>query len=572
MTEGFEATGRFDIQVALKIIRHISSGIYRDRAGALRELISNSFDAQSRVVRIDTGFPSFDRMIVTDDGFGIDAQTFRKAFTQVGLSLKITNPDDYKSELKRPILGLFGIGFLAAAHISRDIWVTSFKRGSETGLKAHVNLKPYFLYQDKIETFDEFQFGTVEYGSVRRDALGPGEDKPFGRPHGTTIELRGVREGPFIDVLTREGERCISFPQRGFREKVPGSKMTELVEKCQRNPYVLYTDRLTGREQLAWNLGMSAPVRYLEGGPIRPGHVSPDTQQTLEQLRKFNEDLKFEVWLDGIEIRKPILLPTHRPGRRPVPDPDLPRDILVSTVAVDGKSSRGRRVRARGYLFYQPYRIVPAELRGLYPRMGGVGIGYTFENRFLSYLKAENPVLRVQVSGELYVEEGLGDALNLDRSGFMELSPEYEYLASEAGNQVTEFFQRARRTHSARATAEAHRALEIASRKAIEELTTFLKKRGLDFEVGLEEDAAERAFESDFVNNSIYELGRGAEAIVDYADHKVILTSSEPSDIWMAEFVLLVDSLLASNAKDPAKARREFAEELEALTSKLRGE
>lgn len=572
MTDAFEPTGNFDIQVALKIVRHISSGIYRDRAGALREMISNSFDAQARVVRIDTGFPTFETMTITDDGFGIDAQTFRKAFTQVGLSLKVTNPDDYTSDLKRPILGLFGIGFLACAHISRDIWVTSFKQGASEGLRAHVNLKPYFLYQDKIETFDEFKFGTVGYGTVGRDKLGPNNDKPFGRPHGTTIELRGVQEGAFIDVLRREGERCITFPRRGFKEIAAGSRMAELVEKCQKNPHVLYTDRLTGREQLVWNLGMTAPVKYLDGGPIRAAHVTSETQETLDELKKFNESLKFEVWVDGVEIRKPILLPTHRPGRRPPADPDLPHDILVQTVEVNGKSPRGIKVRAKGYLFYQPYRIVPAELRGLYPRMGGVGIGYTFENRFLSYLKAENPVLRVQVSGELYVQEGLGDALNLDRSGFMELSPEYEYLASEAGRQVTEFFTRAKRTHSARASAEAERAEQAASERAVEGFSKFLRRQGLGYEVGVVAETPSDAVEPDFHTRAVYELGRGAEAYVAYADKKILLTTREPQDIRFAEFVILVDGILGVHAKDAAKARKDFAKKLEELTTRSAAE
>lgn len=569
MTDEFESQGTFDIQVALKIIRHISSGIYRDRAGSLRELISNSFDAQARTVRIDTGFPDFERIVVQDDGFGINAQTLRKAFTQVGLSLKVTNPDDYRSELKRPILGLFGIGFLAAAHISHDIWVTSFKKDESEGLRAHINLKPYFLYQDKIETFDEFKYGTVQYGAVQRGKPGSGANTDFGRPSGTTIELRGVREGPFYKVLMREGERCITFPGRGYREKVPGSRMAELVEKCQRNPHVLYTDRLTGREQLVWNIGMTAPVRYLDGGPIRAGHVTPEIQPTLDELRKFNEGLQFQVWIDGIEVRKPILLPTHRPGRSPPPDPDLPRDILVSLVNVEGKSARGRSVKARGYLFYQPYRIVPAELRGLYPRMGGVGIGYTFENRFLSYLKAESPILRVQVSGELYVEEGLGDALNLDRSGFMELSPEYEYLASEAGNQVTEFFRQAKQARAARASAEAKKAHERAREEALHGLTSFLKSHGVEFEVGIVDESPVEGKEPDFVTQSVYELGRGAEAVVAYRQKKITLTSDEPRDIRMAEFVLLVDAILERHAKEPDKARREFADRLEELTSRL---
>jgi hypothetical protein len=562
-------TGRFDIQVALKIIRHISAGIYRDRAGALREFISNSFDAQARTVRIETGYPEFKILRVIDDGFGIDGPTLRKAFTQVGLSLKVTNPEAYRSDLKRPIIGLFGIGFLAAAHISRNIRITSFKRDADEGMWARINLKPYFLYQDKIETFDEFQFGTVEYGTIKRDELASRGFPEFRRPSGTTVELLEVDTGPFFSVLNRGGERLIGFPRAGLREKVPGSRMADLVERCQRNPKVLYTDRLTGREQLAWNLGMAAPVRYLDAGPIRSGHVTEEIKPILDELRALNEGFKFEVWLDGIEIRKPLLFPTYRSGKPPPEDPDLPKDILVSRVVVEGKSPRDRKVLAKGYLFYQPYRIVPAELRGLYPRMGGVGVGYTFENRFLSYLKAENPVLRVQVSGELYVYEGLTDALNLDRSGFMELNPEYDYLASEAGRQVTKFFHDAKSTHARRARAERQKAEDRERKTAVAEVSSFLKGLDMDYEVGVAEEQPEEEAEPDYSTKGAYDLGRGAQARISYSDKRVILTSDDPADARLAQLVLLVDSILGKYAKDPAAARREFASQLESLLTKF---
>lgn len=554
--EEFQAKNRFDIQVALKIIRHISSGIYRDRAGSLKELISNSFDAQATTVRIDTGYPKHDTIVVSDDGFGIDGVTLRKAFSQVGLSLKVTNKEDYASEWNRPIIGRFGIGFLASAHITDEIWVRSYPKTKSTGIEARINLKPYFLYQDDIATFNEFKFGTVEWREI------PKEEGKIG----TRVELRGVRNGNFYRTLTHDGLKLVRWPPRGFREKNPGSQMRQLVEKSQRRMDALYVDRLQGREELVWHLGMSAPVRYLDGGPIRPEYLSGAAEQAVTEVKERAESYNFKLWFDGIEVRKPILLPTHRYKSQGPDDPELPKDVLISPVRVDGKSERGRNVKAGGYLFYQPWRVVPAELRGLYPRIGGVGIGHTYENRFLAYLKGESPILRVQVSGELYIYEGLDEALNLDRSGFMELDPEYQYLAEQAGEQVRKFFQEAKKKHGREATTRKATQEAKKRKEALDLLSTFLSELGVTMKVELQPNVDTSEIEPDYEQLSLYDSTAGFEIVLDAKSNRVILSSDAPEDIRRSQLILAVDWLLGQYAKEPKVARKAFAEQLDRLS------
>ena len=45
------------IKLSSKTLVHISSGLYRSTANALKELVSNSFDADATVVEINTNFP-----------------------------------------------------------------------------------------------------------------------------------------------------------------------------------------------------------------------------------------------------------------------------------------------------------------------------------------------------------------------------------------------------------------------------------------------------------------------------------------------------------------------------------
>ena len=59
-----------DITVSSKIVGHISSGVYRSAGGALKELVSNAFDADATQVYITTNWPSFDVITCQDNGIG----------------------------------------------------------------------------------------------------------------------------------------------------------------------------------------------------------------------------------------------------------------------------------------------------------------------------------------------------------------------------------------------------------------------------------------------------------------------------------------------------------------------
>jgi hypothetical protein len=78
------------------------------------------------------------------------------------------------------------------------------------------------------------------------------------------------------------------------------------------------------------------------------------------------------------------------------------------------------------YYYHQDVRIVPYELRGLLLRVKNVGIG-TYENSF-SKLASESPVILNQLTGELYIDEGLDTALNIDRNSFFESDEAYQRL------------------------------------------------------------------------------------------------------------------------------------------------
>lgn len=60
-----------NIIVSSKILGHISAGVYRSPAGAIKELVSNAFDANATRVAITTNWLSFDIITCRDNGSGM---------------------------------------------------------------------------------------------------------------------------------------------------------------------------------------------------------------------------------------------------------------------------------------------------------------------------------------------------------------------------------------------------------------------------------------------------------------------------------------------------------------------
>jgi HSP90 family molecular chaperone len=73
-----------------RVLARITDGIYRQPASALRELISNAYDADAREVAILTDAPRFSSIVVRDDGFGLSPATLAHLIKNIGGSAKRT--------------------------------------------------------------------------------------------------------------------------------------------------------------------------------------------------------------------------------------------------------------------------------------------------------------------------------------------------------------------------------------------------------------------------------------------------------------------------------------------------
>jgi hypothetical protein len=389
---------RKPINVAVSVLADISLGIYRTPANALKELVSNAFDADATRVVINTGFPYFHTMTCRDDGYGMSPGEFEDIMTKIGGSIKRKGGRQF-TEKGRPIIGKIGIGILAVAQICKRFTIISSQRGSDTKFEARVDFTPFAT-----EIAREISLGSEEAQQIGSYELFDGLPEESDA-HYTKIILEDIESGFRDRLLEASGpETKISESEYRFVRGDPKA-LSDFVEWLTTTSVRWISDY----NRLLWELGVICPVPYLEDGPIKGHDVIPDIKQTLL-------DYDFTVKIDGLELRKPILLPTSPEIRNRGEDYEI-YDVEFDDVVDE------RRLAFRGYFYHQRKSVMPPELRGLLVRIRNVAIGM-YDKSLLNYPKAQGPRM-AGLSGEIYVEEGLEDALNVDRNSFRETDPHY---------------------------------------------------------------------------------------------------------------------------------------------------
>ena len=135
------------VRLAARVIGHISQGMYRTPAGAIKELISNAYDAGASYAKIHTGFPRFSTFICEDDGSGISKAKFIELMEGgIGTSDK-TSAEPSFGKNGRPIIGRLGVGLLALAQICSRFRIRSFNEATETAFEAEIKFPAYSRQQ-----------------------------------------------------------------------------------------------------------------------------------------------------------------------------------------------------------------------------------------------------------------------------------------------------------------------------------------------------------------------------------------------------------------------------------------
>jgi hypothetical protein len=166
---------------------------------------------------------------------------------------------------------------------------------------------------------------------------------------------------------------------------------------------------------MLWELAVLSPLNYLPNGPFE------ESQRKIEGASEFSPPKvkSFQLFVDGMELFRPQLFPNTKAFNYSSPDPKVYLLDYDKVVA-------GRRLRFSGYIYSQQPRIHPEEFKGVHIRTRNVGIG-RYDKSWLGYPFDEG-IKFGQVTGEIYVEDGLEPALNIDRDSFRETDVHFQAM------------------------------------------------------------------------------------------------------------------------------------------------
>lgn len=389
----------FRIDVSAKIIADISSGIYRTPANALKELISNSFDSDAKTAIVTTNYPNFDVITCSDYGRGMTLSKFEQVMRRIGGSDK-RSVESAITPLGRPIIGKIGIGILAVAQICRKFTVISSTKDDKNQFEAVIDLKPFHDQEAyKLNLRDQkVNIGEYEVEEIEKEET----DKSY-----TRIVLEEIDEG-FKSRLLDIPNKAVA----GFKfKKTDPETFEEFIDWFKDKK----TKDVPEYLRLLWELALISPIPYPKAGPV-------PNSKTMEVIKNRLLKYDFNVVVDGIKLLKPVLFPY------PEDTKDRHFDWKTYDISYDDVVENSP-LKFSGYIYHQNKAIIPPELRGLMIRIRNVGIG-GYDRSFLGFPQSVGPII-AGMTGELYVEEGLEDALNIDRNSFRETDLHYIKLQEE---------------------------------------------------------------------------------------------------------------------------------------------
>ncbi|WP_346316532.1 ATP-binding protein [Chitinophaga sp. YIM B06452] len=387
-----------NIKVHSQIINDLSSGIYSSPSSCVKELINNAYDAdaQSVVIRVK---PIEDSISIIDDGSGMNAVDFDNNFAWISKSNKRNN-GELSPKLKRPLIGKIGIGFIAVNEICEELEITSTKEGEPIKFRVNINFKNY--YQEE----------TVAEDGIIKGAYSLINEEEDSKEHYTIIRLLKLKESVknvlddrlYLSEIVRSKHKdfdTVTFDS--MKEILDLHTQKNLKSFSEDNAYI----------QFIIDLASYIPVEYIPGGP-----VEGFKRKTLSEIIKLHENLNFKVDLDGIYLKKPIYFPYKE---------------LSNVVEFHDEVNTGDdTIKFKGYFYIQHGLLVPRELNGVAIRIRNIPIAeqYGFDPTFMRYPNYMEQLFRNWVSGEIYIESGLEDAMNIDRKSFRITHPHYLALQS----------------------------------------------------------------------------------------------------------------------------------------------
>jgi hypothetical protein len=433
------------IKVHEKALAHLTKGLYRSPASAVRELVSNAWDAGATTVEVFTSPPSFNRIVVKDNGSGFKKAEFERLMNHgIGNSTKRSATGESLEPAKnnRPTLGRLGIGLMGVAQIcSRFRVVSRPPRGehfaAEVRILDHLRRHLDSEAADAVETAPPVRPG--KKGDVKAVYIGswewadPGPDDghrgtqvivthPLSSFRNSFVStLRPVAEGieEHEDQMSNRLDDLAPPSPSEVDAAIPPLEWGKLIEEAGKKESVAMRGAYW---QFLWELGTSCPVRYVSDAAVPAKAIAADQRR----LSAYD----FRVFVDSRELFKPVVL-----------DPAWKHGYTVERFEQDLSHVSGLSLKCHGYLaVHEGTQLRPSEIRGVLVRVKDIAVG-GYDASLLDWQTNQGPRSR-WLTGEVFVDEGLEDAINVDRDSFNQFHPEYLAIQNVVHKQLRKTFKK----------------------------------------------------------------------------------------------------------------------------------
>lgn len=175
----------FKVSSGLKNL--IGSELITDNYIAVFELVKNAFDARAKkvTVRFENVYSGEARIIIMDDGKGMDYTDLIDKWLFVAYSAKRDNSEDYRDNLKekRFYAGNKGVGRFSCDRLGSALRLITVKNKSGARIESlKVDWKEF-----EVDQKEEFYKINVIHSTLK--------NSPYPIRHGTVLEITGVKEG-----------------------------------------------------------------------------------------------------------------------------------------------------------------------------------------------------------------------------------------------------------------------------------------------------------------------------------------------------------------------------------------
>ena len=396
----------------------------------------------------------------------------------------------------RRLIGKIGIGLFSVSQLTRSFQIITKMQGDDFRTVATIILRQYADEEGVAEEGGKHKYESGKVNIWREKAVDIDS-------HGTTIVLTNIRpqardtlqSREIWSLIEREAElaeaeelQAIEPPRfhigrvdstgnllvksrnehlalpwnNSDKPDVAFRKLVQAVwdEVGCSSPNQKLDDIFDYYLRMVWQLALAVPVPYVENhlfdmslkgcaevfelsnkprGQALPLELGND--QSVREKMNLTDPAEptggFEVLFDDLKLLRPIKYSGLPTTTHSIKKPLFFLGKCRETFPKVPKELSGGPLAFEAYLLWTP-KIAPVEHQGVMVRIHGAS-GTLFDPSFMRYQVAENTRLR-QITCEIFVNEGLDSALNIDRESFNSAHPHSVYITKwlhEALRQLT---------------------------------------------------------------------------------------------------------------------------------------